>query len=88
MIFNKIYKHEYCMNCKQENPQDREICSCGSRTFIFGDYIQYKDGRFMCECGSDKFKFAIHVNMSPVHNTTYRCEGCRMVHGVQSYSDY
>lgn len=90
MIINKTYKHEYCMKCKQENPQDREICDCGSRTFIFGDNIEYKDGEFKCDCGCvlGRFKFSNHVNMNPIYNTTYRCGDCTKFVGIQSYSDY
>ena len=85
MIINKEYKHEFCMNCKQENPQDRAICSCGSRNFIFGDSIIYKDDKFQCDCGSDNIQFSSSVNMSPIHNTTYICLKCKSVIGMQTY---
>lgn len=87
MVINKIYKREYCMSCKQENPQDREICECGSRNFIFGDGIVYKDGKFKCECGSEEFKFGIHLNMSPIYETVYTCLGCRTTVRTQEYAD-
>ena len=90
MIINKYYKHEYCMSCKQENPQDREICECGGRKFIFGDTVILKDDKFQCECGSNQLIFSTSVNMSPIHNTTYLCGNCNGIVGIQTYikNDY
>ena len=89
MVIKKQYKHEYCVKCKQENPQDREICECGGRNFIFGDSVVYQDDKFKCECGSEEFVLSTHMNMNPIHNSTYMCAECKSPVGVQTYvKDY
>jgi hypothetical protein len=80
----KEYRNEFCLKCFKENPQDREICDCGSRRFAFGDNINVINKSIVCDCGNNEFTFVTHVNMSPVHNTTYKCE-CGSVVGVQNY---
>lgn len=34
---------EYCMKCGNLNPQDREICECGGRNFVFGNNFTYEN---------------------------------------------
>lgn len=88
----KYYKHEYCLSCKQENPQDQAICKCGGRNFVFGDYISIVDDKVQCDCGSTEFKMTFHMNSSPVFNKTYKCDCCGKYFGMQTcikddYSD-
>ncbi len=80
----KHYKHEYCLSCKQENPQDQAICKCGGRNFVFGDYISIIDDKIQCECGSQEFKMTFHMNSSPIYNKTYKCD-CGKSFGMQTY---
>lgn len=79
------FEKEFCMKCGKENPQDREICECGGRNFVFGDSFQYIDGKVICNCGNDKFKMITHINMNPIYNKTYRCSKCGNHIGVQIY---
>ncbi|MFW6007725.1 MAG: hypothetical protein ACOCP8_00560 [archaeon] len=79
------YEKEYCMKCGEINPQDKEICECGSRKFIFGDNFTYtKDGGAVCGCGNNKFKKTFHLNRAPIYDTTYQCS-CGNTIGVQVY---
>lgn len=68
MIFNKDFEKEYCMKCGNENPQDREVCDCGRRDFVFfGDSINYSEQEgIICNCGSKEFKMIFHMNMNPI----------------------
>lgn len=85
MIKTKFEK-EYCMTCGRENPQDREICECGGRNFVFGDNFHYhKKKGVTCGCGNNQFQMISHVNMNPIYNKTYRCVQCDNVIGVQTY---
>jgi len=31
------------MKCGNINPQDREICGCGGRNFVYGNKFTYED---------------------------------------------
>jgi hypothetical protein len=81
----RIYKHEFCLSCFKENPQDREICECGGRNFVFGDYINIVDNQLVCDCGGKESRMVMHVNMSPIYNKSYACSGCGRGFGVQTY---
>lgn len=69
---NKKYRNEFCLKCKQENPQDQEICVCGGRNFIFGDHINIFDKKYVCDCGNSTVQLVMSMNMSPIHHSTYR----------------
>lgn len=79
---------EYCMKCGNENPQDREVCSCGGRNFVYGDNFNYNiaDG-ITCSCGNNKFQMLTHFNMSPIYEKTYKCSKCGNLIGVQTYCE-
>ena len=79
------YEHEYCLKCGNENPQDRAICECGGRNFIFGDNFTFENGKAICKCGNDQFKMIAHINMSPIYNKTYKCINCGKTFGMQTY---
>lgn len=81
----KHYKHEFCMSCHEENPQDQPICKCGGRNFVFGDNISIVDKKVQCDCGSQKFNMAFHISGSPIFNTTYKCNECGKCFGMQTY---
>ena len=80
----RIYNHEFCLSCFKENPQDREICECGGRNFVFGDHIKLVDKQVVCDCGSTEFKMTFHMNCSPIYDKTYKCE-CGKCFGMQTY---
>ena len=80
----RIYNHEFCLSCFKENPQDREVCECGGRNFVFGDYINIVDGKIVCDCGGTEFEMVMHMNMSPIYNKSYACS-CSRGFGVQTY---
>ena len=84
-VIAKEYKHEFCTSCFQENPQDQAICNCGGRGFIYGDSISVIGNKVVCDCGSDEFDFVSSVNMSPIHNMTYKCSKCKAIFGKQLY---
>lgn len=85
----KEYKHEFCLRCFNENPQDREVCECGGRNFVFGDHIGIVDKQVTCDCGGRQFKMVMHMNMTPIYNRTMKCEACGNCFGVQTYqNDY
>lgn len=84
MVIIKEYKHEFCLKCLQENPQDREVCECGGRNFVFGDKINIVDGKVVCDCGATEFRMAMHMNMHPIYNKTYKCD-CGSHFGMQTY---
>lgn len=81
------FEKEYCMSCGKENPQDRAVCECGGRNFVFGDNFNLINNTIICGCGSDKFKMVSHVNMNPIHNKTYRCVKCNNTIGIQTYAE-
>ena len=77
----------YCIACGKENSPDKEICDCGSRSFVFGKDFTYTDKKVVCNCGSDTFGMTTHINMSPIHNKIYKCSECGNTIGVQTYCD-
>ncbi len=85
-MFITNHEKEYCMVCGNENPQDREVCQCGGRNFVFGSNFEYsKEQGVVCQCGSKEFKMVSHFNMNPIYNKTYRCNTCGNGIGVQTY---
>ena len=78
---------EYCMKCGNENPQDREICECGGRNFVFGNKFKYINKKVVCDCGNDKFQMTMHFNMSPIYTRNYKCSGCGNIIGMQTYCE-
>jgi hypothetical protein len=83
----KYYEKEYCMVCGNENPQDREVCDCGGRDFVFGDKFTYVDGKVICNCGSLEFRMSTHVDFNDFANTTYVCTKCGNPVAVQTHRD-
>lgn len=84
----KIYEKEYCMKCGNENPQDRAVCKCGGRSFVYGNKFAYtKENGVICSCGNNKFKKTLRLNMSPIYETTYVCDECGNAIGVQAYCE-
>lgn len=87
MIITKT-EIEYCMDCGKENPQDREICECGGRSFIYGNNFTYtKENGIVCNCGNNEFKFLSHLNMTPFHEYVYLCDKCKNKIGRQTFSE-
>lgn len=76
---------EYCMECGDVNPQDKSVCKCGGKNFVFGSDFEYKNKGVTCNCGSDMFKMIAHINRSPYYDKTYRCKECGNIIGVQNY---
>ncbi len=76
---------EFCMDCGKVNPQDQEICKCGSRNFVFGNNFSYTDKKVICNCGNDKFKQTFHMSGNPIYTTNYKCTKCKNLIGVQTY---
>ena len=83
----RYYEHEYCMKCGNENPQDREVCDCGGRDFVFGDKFTYIDKRIVCNCGSTEFKMSTHMDFINFASTTYVCVNCKNPVAIQTYKD-
>ena len=86
MTINKTYKHEFCMSCKQENPQNQAICKCGGRNYVFGDDVKFVGDKIVCDCGCEKFKMTFHMNCNPIYNATYQCK-CGYYFGTQTYCE-
>lgn len=87
-MINTDYEKEYCMRCGNENPQDKEICDCGGRNFVFGNNFTYTlESGVVCDCRNRKFKMVSHINMNPIYNKTYKCDKCTNVIGVQVYCE-
>jgi len=82
---NQKYEKEYCMVCGNINPQDREICKCGGRNFIYGNNFTYINKKVICNCGSDQFQMTFHINMNPIYTKNYKCNECGNVIGMQTY---
>mgnify|MGYP001248751108 FL=1 len=76
---------EYCLECGNENPPEKEVCECGGRNFVWGDDIILKDGKIICKCGNDKFNFSMHMLFTKFGNTTYVCSECGNVVGKQGW---
>lgn len=81
----KTYEKEFCMVCGKENPQDREICECGGRNFVFGNKFTFENREVVCSCGNNRFQMTSHINMNPIYNKTYKCSKCGNSIGVQTY---
>lgn len=82
----KVAEIEYCMKCANENPTDREMCTCGGRNFVFGQNFHYeKETGAVCNCGNNVFQMVGHINMNPIYNSTYKCVKCGNIVGVQTY---
>lgn len=76
------------MKCGNENPQDREICECGGRNFVYGNNFTYiKENGVICNCGNNKFKMTFHFNMNPIYEKTYVCSECGNAIGMQTYCE-
>jgi len=71
--FIKESKLEYCRKCGNPNPQDREICECDGRNFVYGDNFSYINKKVICNCGNDKFTMTFHMNMNPIYIKNYKC---------------
>lgn len=85
MIINNFAK-EYCLDCGKENTQDKEICSCGGRRFVYGNNFRFKKGEgITCECGCEHFEIVSHFSMNPIYETTYKCARCGNCIHVQTY---
>jgi len=82
---NQKYEKEYCMVCGNINPQDREICECGGRNFVYGNKFTYEDKKVVCNCGSDQFKTTFHMNTNPIYIKNYKCIFCGNIIGMQTY---
>jgi len=67
IMMNQKYEKEYCMVCGNINPQDREICECGGRNFIYGNNFTYENKKVICNCSNDQFKMTFHMNMNPIY---------------------
>lgn len=76
---------EYCMICGNPNPQDRAICECGGRNFIFGNDFTYENKELVCGCGGKGFVLSFHMNMNPIHTRNYKCVKCGNIIGIQNY---
>lgn len=76
---------EYCMKCGNLNPQDREICECGGRNFVFGNNFTYENKKVVCGCGNDKFQMTFHMNANPIYTKNYKCSECGNIIGTQTY---
>lgn len=76
---------EYCMVCGNPNPQDRAICACGGRNFIFGNNFTYENKEVVCGCGNKEFTMFFHMNANPIYTKNYKCAKCGNVIGVQTY---
>ena len=83
--FIKESKLEYCRKCGNPNPQDRGICECGGRNFIYGDNFSCINKKVICNCGNDKFTMTFHMNMNPIYIKNYKCEKCGNIIATQSY---
>lgn len=84
MAIKTEHEKEYCMKCGNINPQDRAICECGGRAFVFGDNFSYtKEEGVKCDCGENKFQKISHVDFIEYTNDTYRCSNCNNTLGVQ-----
>ena len=84
----KEYEKEYCMKCGNENPQDRDICDCGGRDFVFGNSFTYTlENGVICNCGNKKFKMTFHMNRNPIYDETYMCQACNNRIGIQTYCE-
>jgi hypothetical protein len=75
------------MKCGNENPQDREVCDCGGRDFVFGDEFTYVDKKVVCNCGSTEFRMSTHVDFTNFANTTYVCTNCKNPVAIQNYRE-
>ncbi len=76
---------EYCMICGKENTQAQKICKCGGKSFVFGDDFTFVNKKVECGCGSDKFQMVMHMNRSPIHDSSHKCSKCNNVIGIQTY---
>ncbi len=76
---------EYCMVCGNPNPQDRAICECGGRNFVFGNNFTYENKELICNCGGKGFVLSFHMNSSPIHTKNYKCVMCGNIIGIQTY---
>jgi mRNA-degrading endonuclease HigB of HigAB toxin-antitoxin module len=83
----KNTKKEYCVKCGNKNVQNKEICDCGSKNFIFGNKFSYKDKKIICDCGSNEFQMIFHCNRDSIHNQTYECVKCKNIINYQCYID-
>lgn len=76
---------EFCLKCKQQNPPDRPVCSCGGRNFVFGNNISLADNTVVCRCGSSEFELGVHIDYIHLGEYKYRCTHCGNIVGTQIY---
>lgn len=76
---------EFCMICGNPHPPDQPICSCGGRSFIFGENFTYNNKELVCGCGGKGFILSFTMNANPIHTKNYKCVMCGNIVGMQTY---
>ena len=78
----------YCMNCRQEVDRETTECECGGKYFVYGEKVNFKDGKVTCDCGSStNFQLNVHMNYENKSVKNYICTQCNNVVGTVSYRD-
>lgn len=82
MIDSPVKKH-ICVTCEHESSET--VCRCGSRSFVVGNGIVYREGKVFCGCGNDTFARKNSINQLDLYKKTYKCSHCERAVEVHHY---
>ena len=78
-----IMKKSYCKKCRKEVGAKTKVCSCGHRTFIYGENFSLDEKGPICVCGNKFFRLGIHMNYTDKSVYNYSCTECDNVIGIE-----
>ena len=76
-------KKSYCKRCLKEVGEKVKECSCGHRTFVYGENFSIDTRGPLCNCGNRFFKLNIHMNYTDKSVYNYSCTDCNNPIGVE-----